>query len=78
MRAGADPKLVPNTEWEVIARTMTVPSKSILLLPIVNNLIDFIWPDEERAPESASASAYIVGETYSGKRCSRFFKTFFR
>ncbi|KAK7571224.1 hypothetical protein V9T40_014828 [Parthenolecanium corni] len=54
MRAGADPKLVPNTEWEVIARTMTVPSKSILLLPIVNNLIDFIWPDEERAPESAS------------------------
>lgn len=67
LRAGADPKLVPNSEWDTIGRTLTMPGKSIILIPTVNNLIDLMWPDDERPEEIPSATAYVVGETYAGE-----------
>lgn len=65
MRIGADPKLMSNSEWELIIRTITAASKSIVLSSIMNNLVDVIWPENERS-SSPNLPAYVWPEEYSG------------
>lgn len=66
MRVGADPKFVPNSEWEIIGRSIAVQHKSLILMPVVTNLIDVIWPNEER-PVTPYMGAYVWPEEYAGQ-----------
>lgn len=63
MRVGADPKFVPNSEWEPVGRA--IATKSIILIPVVANLVDLIWPTEER-PVTPNMDAYVWLEEYAG------------
>lgn len=65
MRIGADPKLMSNSEWELIIRTISAASKSIVLSSITNNLVDVIWPENERS-SLPNLPAYVWPEEYSG------------
>lgn len=63
-RVGADPALVANSQWEKWSKKLA--EHSIYLLPIKNNLIDLIWPEETRANYSKH-EAYIWPSEYAGK-----------
>ena len=65
-RIGADPKLMSNTEWEIITRVIIVPSKTIIFMPVMHNLVDSIWPETERPP-APNQPAYVWPEEYAGK-----------
>lgn len=65
MRIGADPKLVPNSEWEMIMRLIVPTSKALILMPIAQNVVDLIWPENER-PVPVTMEAFVWTEDFAG------------
>ncbi|XP_065225983.1 xaa-Pro aminopeptidase 1-like [Planococcus citri] len=67
MRLATDPKLIPNSEWEIIQRAISsVPSKSLIFVPTALNLVDVIWPENER-PATPVMPVFIWDKAFAGK-----------
>lgn len=63
-RVGADPALIANSQWEIWSKKLA--EHSIYLLPVRNNLIDHIWPEEIRQNYSRHV-AYEWPIEFAGK-----------
>jgi Xaa-Pro aminopeptidase len=60
-RVGADPSLVPNSQWEILSKELS--NGSIYLVPVKNNLVDQVWPNR---PEYTKREAYVHEIEYAG------------
>ncbi|KAG8262233.1 Xaa-Pro aminopeptidase 2, partial [Homalodisca vitripennis] len=62
-RIGADPTLVSSAAWERWAKKLA--ENSVYLLPIRNNLVDFIWGSSQ--PSYSKHDAHVWPIEYAGK-----------
>lgn len=65
MRVGVDPKLMPNSEYELMSKMLMPATRSITLIPVVQNLVDLIWPEEIRMP-LMNKTAFVWPDQYAG------------
>ncbi len=49
-----------------MTKLFTLPTKTIVLVPVNHNLVDTIWPEAER-PALPNTTTYVWPEAYAGK-----------
>lgn len=62
MRVGADPKLVPNSEWEILEKRLV--EAAITVAPVSNNLVDIVWT--ENKPAYPKPNPIVLADVLTG------------